>query len=84
MVISLRSDLQKLVDDKVRSGEYRSADEVLATALTLLRERDEAERRLESLLQEAEDSGPASEVTAADWAEIEREGLRRLDARKSA
>jgi hypothetical protein len=45
---------------------------------------DEAESRLENLLQEAEDSRPATEMTAQDWVDIENEGLTRLRSRKSA
>jgi hypothetical protein len=45
---------------------------------------EEAENRLETLLQEAEDSGPATEMTAQDWTDIENEGLKRLRSRKSA
>jgi antitoxin ParD1/3/4 len=81
---SLRPDLEKLVNEKVQTGQYRSPDDVLNAALDLLRERDEAERRLEQLLQEGEESGPATEMKSDDWAEIEREGLRRLNSRKSA
>jgi antitoxin ParD1/3/4 len=84
MDISLRPELEQMVHQKVQSGEYRSVDEVLNTALTLLKKKDDAEDRLERLLEEAEESGPATELTAEDWAEIEREGLRRLNVRKSA
>jgi antitoxin ParD1/3/4 len=84
MNVSLRPDLERLVNEKVQSGEYGSPDEVLVRALELLKEHDEAERRLEVLLPEAEDSGPATELTSADWAEIEREGLRRINTPKSA
>jgi NAD-dependent oxidoreductase involved in siderophore biosynthesis len=38
----------------------------------LLKEMEEAESRLETLLQEAEDSGPATETTAQDWANIKK------------
>ena len=41
------------------------------------------ERRLEQPLQEAEDSGDYTEMTAQDWEDIEREGLAILNARKS-
>jgi antitoxin ParD1/3/4 len=84
MEISLRPDLEKLINEKVQSGLYRTPDEVLNEALNLLKERDQAEHRLETLLQEAEDSGPATEMTPQDWTDIEQEGLRRLNTRKSA
>jgi hypothetical protein len=40
--------------------------------------------RMEMLLQEAEDSGEATEMTAEDWVEIRREGMALLKTRKSA
>jgi hypothetical protein len=40
--------------------------------------------RIEQLLQEAEDSGDHTEMTAQDWEDIERKGLALLKARKSA
>ena len=83
MNVSLRPDLERLIGEKIQSGQYGSPDDVLNAALDLLRERDEAERRLETLLQEAEDSGPATEMKAEDWADIKRGGLRRLNDRKS-
>jgi hypothetical protein len=42
------------------------------------------DRRITELLQEAEDSGDYTEMTAQDWEDIEREGLALLKARKSA
>ena len=55
----------------------------MSKAVELLKETEEAASRLETLLQEAEDSGPASEMTAQDWADIENEGLKKLRSRKS-
>lgn len=42
------------------------------------------DNRITQLLQEAEDSGDYTEMTAQDWEEIEREGLALLKARRSA
>ncbi len=56
----------------------------MGKAVELLKETEEAESRLETLLQEAEDSGPATEMTGQDWADIEKEGLKRLRSCKSA
>ena len=84
MNVSLRPDLEKLVSEKVKSGQYASPAEVLNRALDLLKKHDQAEHRLEVLLQEAEESGPATDLTSTDWADIEREGLRRINTRKPA
>ena len=42
MNVSLTSELEKLVSDKVESGRYSSASEVVREALRLLEERDHA------------------------------------------
>jgi antitoxin ParD1/3/4 len=41
MNISLPSDLEQLVNDKVKSGTYQTASEVVCEGLRLLKERDE-------------------------------------------
>jgi hypothetical protein len=56
---------------------------VIEEALRLLAARDRAEDRLETLLREAEDSGPAAEMTAQDWDDIRTEGLARLKTHKA-
>jgi antitoxin ParD1/3/4 len=52
MNISLTPELEQLVHDKVKSGRYNSATEVVREALLLLVERDELRRsQLEELKQ---------------------------------
>jgi len=41
MNVTLSPEFEKLVNEKIQTGEYRSADEVLNTAMRLLKERDE-------------------------------------------
>ncbi|HEY7390281.1 MAG TPA: type II toxin-antitoxin system ParD family antitoxin [Bryobacteraceae bacterium] len=41
MDVTLSPEFEQLVNEKLRTGEYRSADEVVSTALQLLKERDE-------------------------------------------
>jgi len=53
-------------------------------AVELVKERESAEDRLETLLRDAEESGPATEMTPEDWADIENDGLKKLLSRKSA
>jgi antitoxin ParD1/3/4 len=74
MNVSLTPELERLVQEKVASGLYNSASEVVREALRLLQERDELRRvRLEELRREiavgieAADRGdlvPADEVFA--------------------
>jgi putative addiction module CopG family antidote len=42
MPISLKPDLERLIDQKIQSGQYSSADEVIRTGLELLQARDDA------------------------------------------
>ena len=73
MNVSLMPELQELVNEKVRSGQYASSDEVVSAALQLLKEHDQAEEFLEHLLKEAEGSGEPTEMTEQDWDDIRRE-----------
>jgi len=45
MNVSLTPELEKLVNDKVRSGLYQTASEVVREALRLLKQRDDEARR---------------------------------------
>ncbi|MEM9447246.1 MAG: type II toxin-antitoxin system ParD family antitoxin [Cyanobacteria bacterium P01_E01_bin.6] len=82
MNISLTPELEKLVLDKVESGMYTSASEVIRDGLRLLAERDTiANLRIEELRRqihvgiEQADNGQYSERSMDD---IKREGRRRL------
>lgn len=84
MNVSLTPELERFLNEQVRSGRYSSTEEAVGRAVELLKETEEAESRLEALLEEAEESGPATEMTAQDWADIENEALERLRNRRSA
>jgi len=84
MNVSLTPELERFLNEQVRSGRCSSKEEAVGKAVELLKEMEEAEGRLETVLQEAEDSGPATEMTAQDWADIENEGLKMLRSGKSA
>jgi putative addiction module CopG family antidote len=82
MNVALNPELEKLVNEKVQSGQYRTPEAVVEEALQLLTERDRTEDRLEALLQEAENSGPAVEMTEQEWANIRRQVHERHAARR--
>jgi antitoxin ParD1/3/4 len=64
--VSLTPELERLVQEKVSSGLYNSASEVVREALRLLQERDELRRiRLEELRREI-----ATGIEAADRGEL--------------
>jgi antitoxin ParD1/3/4 len=75
------------IRSKVKSGHYRSEDEVLDEALRLLKQRDSEhsseKMRIEALLIEGLDSGSSTPMTSLDWDEIEREGQQIMAARKA-
>lgn len=57
MNVSLTPDLEKFIHDKVGSGLYQSASEVVREALRLLEEKDkEKQQRLEALRSEVQAS----------------------------
>lgn len=75
MNINLTPQLEEMVRQKVNSGLYTSASEVVREALRLMDEKDRLRAaKLEQLrqdIQEGLDSGPA---TAWDATEIKRQG----------
>ena len=80
-------ELEKYVDDKVRSGLYPSASEVIGESLRLLRERDEADqKKLEdcageiALGIEQADRGEVSTFNEETLKEIKAEGRKELAA----
>jgi antitoxin ParD1/3/4 len=52
MNVTLSSDLAEYVSQKIASGRYPTANDVVNDALRLLRERDEKQKRLEELRRE--------------------------------
>jgi antitoxin ParD1/3/4 len=85
MNVNLTPHLEDLVRQKVESGLYNSASEVVREALRLMEEKDQLlHAKLEQLrhdIREGLDSGPATEW---DPDEIKREGRERRAARKPA
>jgi len=59
MNVSLTQELEKLVQEKVRSGMYYSASEVIREALRLLQERDELRQQRIRAAREKIDRGIA-------------------------
>ena len=82
--VNLTPELEALVRDKVASGYYGSASEVVREALRLMEERDQLRAaKLEQLrrdIQAGVNSGSAGDL---DVAEIKRRGRARLTQRES-
>jgi len=71
MTVTLTPQLEALVRQKVAGGSYRTADEVIAEALTLLDERDRRQRLLAALAEG--EQGEGIPFTSALLEEIDRE-----------
>ncbi len=83
--INLTPQLEKLVRQKVSSGRYNSASEVVREALRLMEEQDELRSlKLEQLRRDIRgglDSGPAGPWSPA---KMKREGRKLLKSRSAA
>lgn len=75
MTITLSAETQKLLDEKLRSGAYRTADDVVHAALEALSELESADLDEETLdaIDRAEDQIDRGEVH--DWKDV-REQVR--------
>lgn len=80
MNISLPDPLKQFVDGQIAQGRYSSASEYVRE-LIRADEKRKAEELLEAKLLEGL-SGPESELTSADWSDIRKEALAKLEARK--
>ncbi len=86
MNVSLTPELDEFVNQKVSSGLYNSASEVVREGLRLLREQDEIKRmRLEALKREVKrgvDSLDRGEGKPLDVSAIKAKGRARLAQRR--
>jgi antitoxin ParD1/3/4 len=62
MNVSLTPELEDLVNEKVRSGFYQTASEVVREALRLLKQRDDEARRADNQAGLAPAAMPAREM----------------------
>jgi antitoxin ParD1/3/4 len=83
MNVHLSEDLERLVREKVDSGLYRSADEVISTALRALEERDqELNARATAFQSEIEKRLASGPATPMDFSELKRSIREEAEARK--
>ena len=80
MNISLPEPMKQFVDSQISTGRYSSASEYVRE-LIRADERRKAQDQLEAKLLEGMNSAE-SEMTPADWADLRREALARVEARK--
>ena len=91
MNVSLTPELEKLVQEKVASGLYQTAREVVREGLRLLKERDDRQTSLREAIQEGLtqlETGKYQEYTAdtlADLAQaVKDRGRQRLAERQKS
>lgn len=95
MNVALPAELEKRVNEIVERGEFSTRDEFFKEAAELLLDLRHGygspipvdaqwKKRVEGLIEEAEASGEATEMTDHDWEEVERQGLALIQARKKA
>lgn len=83
MNISLTPELEKFVDEKVKSGLYNSASEVVRESLRLLQREDEIERlQLEELRREIKSSIKEMDYGQGVPLNVVRERLQQRRAQK--
>jgi antitoxin ParD1/3/4 len=80
MNVALTARHKYLVAEKVKSGAYGSATEVVREGLRLLEAQDERQRRIEWLQREVE-KGFEGPVTA--WTAQDADGVRKMIARRA-
>jgi antitoxin ParD1/3/4 len=72
MTITLTDELEKLVDEKVKSGAYKSADEVVLASLRLLKAQEEGMEALRrEIMRGVEDVQQGRFATYATDEELE-------------
>ena len=79
MNISLTPELERLVNDKVQTGMYQTASEVVREGLRLLRERDQ---RLEALRRDVRAGFEA--VERGEYSDFDESNIQQLAERVKA
>lgn len=83
MNVNLSPQLEDMVKQKVASGLYNSASEVVREALRLMEEQDQLRAaKLEQLRQDIREGLNSGKPTPWDAEEIKREGRQRRAARR--
>jgi antitoxin ParD1/3/4 len=85
MNINLTEQLEELVRQKVSSGRYNSASEVVREALRLMEAQDQMRAaKLEQLRQDIREGLESGPTAPWDVAQMKREGRKRLAARQTS
>ena len=70
--------IEQLVEEQLRSGKYKSRDEVLGEALRVLKARDSERERIRNRIQDGLEAANRGELVDGDI--VVRDALARIDA----
>ena len=73
--VELSPELEQAINEKVRKGEFPTADDLVRQAVRHFMEDDAEIAHTELLLQEAAESGDYLELTEREWDSINREAV---------
>ena len=82
MNISLPDELKAFVEDQATQKGFGTVSEYVRAIIREAHERHVERDRLDSLLLDGLNSGPATPLTKADWDHIRREGTKLIGERK--
>lgn len=80
--VLLPRSTQDFIEREIAEGGYSTPSDYIRALVEEAHSR-KAEERLEKLLLEGLDSGPATPMTRADWEEIKRRGLERINQQQA-
>ncbi len=81
LIVSLPDSVQEFVQRQVEEGGYATPSEYIVALIGEAQKR-KAKEKVEALLLEGLNSGPASEMTAQDWEDIRQEVRQQRQARE--
>lgn len=82
MNISLPDDMKAFVERQANARGFGTVSEYVRSIIREVQERQAARERVDALLIEGLESGPATPFTKADWERIRREGTKLIAERQ--
>lgn len=73
MNVSLTPQLERMIAQKVKSGNYQTASEVVREGLRLIQRRDQEIERVRALVKVGDD-----QIERGEYIEVDQQGLKQL------
>jgi len=83
VTLELSPELERIINEKIRSGEFRTPDDLVQQAIRRFLDDEEEIAHTEALLREAAESGEYIELTEQEWDKMEMEALEEVRRRKA-